>query len=439
MNYKIKREISPDELYHAKEGEEREDHKYIARVLLKKVNVGGKKKNRYRYFYDKKSYQAYLNSKKSKELKPKSSEGNLLEKIKGSTEKGQNLISSFLKKNTSKKVEELGSSYDSNKGLKDAVSFLIGGVIGYTVKEFLRKKAEEPVVVTNNFRFGPEEEKEEPKPEYKTQLPNGKYKYFDSKDEFEAYKKRENDENEAYHERLEYQQNEPEFMKQVPDISENDIFTAMEDMSKVNELYDPRYEEYSRNCSNCSAAYELRRRGYDVEAKSINEYYNGSPERLYDYFENAEYIGISGDGSTMTYSEKFVKNRYDLTLFEEIKYKKENEHFYRENTYTPESIEKGIKQHNPPGSRGMIDVYWKDGSGHSIVYEVDTKGDITIRDSQTYDEYSLDELAYQVNCVRITRTDNLQLKEGILNTVKVNEDRKRKIYVDNNRAYNYVE
>ena len=487
MNYKIKREISPDELYHAKEGEEREDHKYIARVLLKKVNVGGKKKNRYRYFYDKKSYQAYLNSKKSKELKPKTSEGNLLEKNKGSTEKRQNLMSSFLKKNTNKKVEELGSSYESNKDLKDAVTLLIGGVVGYVVKEYLRKKAEEPVVVKTDFTVGPDKEPEKPKPEYKTLLPNGKYKYFDDQDEYEAYKKRENDENEAYHERLEYQQNEPEFMKQIPDISENDIFTAMEDMSKVNELFDPRDDKYSENCSNCSVAYELRRRGYDVEAKPKDDSYNGNYERLYEYFEDVKFIGVYGNGETLIHDKEYYETRMKLnkeieesykateeyeqiindpntSIMEKLKTKlkhikevdnylelhdKRNEldNKYKEcydfritkQSYTPESIEKAIKDNNPPGSRGMIDVEWKVGSAHSIVYEVDLKGKITIRDSQTYDEYGLDELANMVDHVRITRTDNLQLKEGILDAVKINEDKQRKYYTEGYLLRDYVD
>ena len=64
------------------------------------------------------------------------------------------------------------------------------------------------------------------------------------------------------------------------------------------------------------------------------------------------------------------------------------------------------------------------------MYEVDKKGKVTIRDSQTYDEYSLDELAPYVKKVRITRTDNLQLKEGILDAVVTNKDDKRRYYVD---------
>ena len=447
MEYKIKRENPPDELYHAKEGEEREDHKYIARVLLKKVNVGGKKKNRYRYFYDKKSYQAYLNSKKSKELKPKTSEGNLLEKIKSGVEKGQNLVNSFLKKNTNKKVEELGSSYESNQDLKDAITLLIGGVIGYTVKELLSKKKDskveptvepepepiKPVVkpsqikkMTDNL-IDENEANKSIKAGITVKLPNGEYKRFDSYDEYEAYQ-----------ERLEYQKNEPEFMKQIPDISENDVFTAMEDMSKINELYDPSDDMYSRNCANCSAAYELRRRGYDVEAAPRDEEtYNGQPERIYDYFEDAKYIGVKSDGSTITYSEEFIRDPYYMSEFDTMKYGKESEVYTSEYSYTPDSIEKAIKDNNPPGSRGMIDVYWNNGGGHSIVYEVDTKGEITIRDSQTYDEYSLDELANRVNSIQMVRTDNLSLKEGILDAVTSNTDKKRRYYVDNGYAYYY--
>ena len=78
----------------------------------------------------------------------------------------------------------------------------------------------------------------------------------------------------------------------------------------------------------------------------------------------------------------------------------------------------------------MIDVDWKSGGAHSIVYEVDKNGKVTIRDSQTYDEYTLDELSSEVSRIRICRTDNLELKEDILHAVQPNENKKRKYYAD---------
>ena len=225
-------------------------------------------------------------------------------------------------------------------------------------------------------------------------------------------------------------------MKDVPDISHNDVFTKFEDQEQINESYDPwdMSGNTNQNCSNCSAAYELRRRGYDVEAKMNGgeDNYNGRGDRFYDYFEDAEVLYVYGDGSTRTVNEEFTRKVWSDEATEKDCYDNWDDYMYYvdEQNYSAKSIEKAIKANNPPGSRGMIDVDWKSGSAHSIVYEVDTNGKVTIRDSQTYDEYSLDELSGDVSRIRICRTDNLELKEDILNAVQPNEKRKRTYYVD---------
>lgn len=273
--------------------------------------------------------------------------------------------------------------------------------------------------------------KKEPKHIAKVKLPNGKTRYFYKQSEYDAYLKR-----------LKYQEDEPGFMKKIAKIAKDKIFTAKEDMSKVNETYDPYDDATSRNCSNCSAAYELRRRGYDVEAKpNDGDKYNGRHDRVYDYFEGAKFLGVYGDGSTLTHNEKYIRRiqNDEDTILDRFKYKDDYKFYTTDQSYTSKSIEKAIKANNPPGSRGFIDVEWKAGSAHSIVYEVDNKGKITIRDSQTYDEYSLDELAPRVKKVRIARTDNLQLKEGILGAVTTNKDNERQYYVNKGYAYSYYD
>ena len=257
-------------------------------------------------------------------------------------------------------------------------------------------------------------------------------------------------------ERLAYQENEPDFMKDIPEIDDDIAFTKFEDQEQINELYDPWDRgETTTNCSNCSAAYELRRRGYDVEAV-LREFdpsgdpvddYNGRGDRIYDYFKDAELINVYGDGSTATSNESFMHKLWDdnLTVLEaELKYKDDYDFLTSTQKYSGDSIAKAITENNPPGSRGFIDVEWNDFNGdgvsdgaHSIVYEVDTKGKVTIRDSQTWDEYDTDELASRVSKVRIARTDNLELKEEILNAVKPNEknEKKRKYYIDENEVW----
>lgn len=262
----------------------------------------------------------------------------------------------------------------------------------------------------------------------KVKLPNGKIKVFDKIDEYKSYLSR-----------LFYQKTEPKFMKKILKIPADKIFKTVEDMDKVNETYNPYDPKTSQNCANCSVAYELRRRGYDVEAKDNGGDwdYNGAGYRFYDYFKNADVLCVNGDGSTFSQNEKFARKIWGsgINLVSALVYKKDLQYAILPQNYTPQSIEKAIAKNNPPGSRGMIDVEWKAGGAHSIVYEVDSTGKVTIRDSQTYDEYTVDELASRVKKVRITRTDNLQLKEGILDAVVPNEDRERNYFVNENITY----
>lgn len=384
--------IIDGKLYHS-EGKERKKHKYIARIPLKSKN--GKK--RFRYFYKLADWLSFKNKKKNTKENTR----------KSSVEKGK----AFVDKYKDKSVKSFLAIIPASK-YKKAVDALIDGVKN---------------VFTNTFeKLNPN--KKEHKYVEKVKLPNGKYRYFYSEDEYEDYL-----------ERLEYQKNEPDFMKNIPDIPSDKVYEKMEDMEKVNEEYNPYDDSRSMNCGNCSAAYELRRRGYDVEAEAVDEDYNGKWSRAYEYFEGAEIIGIYGDGETLTIDEDFLTKACGEGVDEKdtARHKEDYDFLNTNHNYTAESLEKAILDNNPPGSRGFIDVSWKAGGAHSIVYEVDKKGKVTIRDSQVYDEYDLDELASYINGATITRTDNLKLKEGILNTVDSNKDGEREYYVDKRRVNYY--
>lgn len=401
-----------EDLKHASTGKEREKHKYIARVPIK--SVFGKQK--YRYFYTLAEWKAYNNKKKKVNDVVKTGV-NLLKTVKKN-------VSDISKKITSKKsAEEKGKTF-VNKYKNQPVNSL-----GLIIPTSMVRKAFSFVKNTISkigINFG----KKNHKYVEKITLANGKTRYFYSKDEYEDYL-----------ERVKYQKNEPSFMKKIKDIANDVIFNKHEDMEKVNEDYNPYDEGTSTNCGNCSVAYELRRRGYDVEAKPKDASYNGTGYRVYDYFENAELIGVNGDGSTVSCTEKFTKkvwNEGSVSKMDYLTNRDEAEFWTTTQKYTAKSLEKAILDNNPPGSRGFIDVNWTAGGAHSIVYEVTTDKKVIIRDSQVYDEYGLEELAKNVSHVKIARTDNLKLKENILDAVQVNEDDDRSYYVDKNRIKYYT-
>ena len=438
-----------------------DDHKYVMRVKVK----GGNGKNKWRYFYTMPEYKKYLGAKtNANAAKPKTP--NVADKLKINTKKLSNLVSdgkkdfnkllskksadkiggkissaiSSGKKEVDKMYKSIDKAVDSKKDKNDTKPKTLSSLNSTSVKsgkQFSSTQAKKDsnsvgllipaslLVVAVDFVHDlfdkDDKNKDEKKPSPDTAPKSNVDKLKDP------------DERADYDERLEYQKNEPDFMKDVPDIPADEVYTKFEDQNEINEVFDPYDEATSTNCGNCSAAYELRRRGYDVEAQLNDENYNGQGDRVYDYFENAQQVAVNGDGSSFVMDEDFTRKAWNegVSTLDKMRHKEDYEFLYGEGQkYTAEGIEKAILDNNPPGSRGFIDVFWEEGGGHSIVYEVDSKGKVTIRDSQTYDEYSVDELASRVNYVTVTRTDNLKLKKEILNTVKPNEKKEREYYMD---------
>lgn len=340
------------ELYHA----QKRQHKYIARI---KTSNG-----KYRYFYTQAEYQSYKNGKTTN----KEEKTSKLKSISNFFKKITNSVSKLFKK--SKK--ELGESLE--KGRKFVEEVILG-----------KKKG------NNNSIF----ETKERKFKYiaKVEMSNGKYKYFYDTEVYERYLKR-----------MKYQNDEPDFMKKVPKISENDSYSADEDMAEINKEYSKYDKSTSQNCTNCTAAYELRCRGYDVSASEYDNYIanydNASMIRFPLYYKDANTIRLDDTG-----------NEHKSPLNNTIMYKRYE--------YDARTVTEAIVKHSGKNTRGDISVMWKEAlAGHSMVYEVDKKGNVVIRDCQTNKKYTVESIVEHVNAISITRTDNLELRKGILDAVE---------------------
>lgn len=332
------------ELYHA----DKVKHKYIAKVRTSK--------GKYRYFYTKESYEAYKKGKTEKE-KPKS-----------------NSVSKFfadmfnkVKKLFKKPKKQIAKTIEKGKRFVEEV------ILG--IKKDNKNQSEKDHKYITRVK-----------------LPNGKYRYFYKIDEYNRYIARQN-----------YQNNEPKFMKDIPKISGNKVYTAEEDMEKINPSYSKYDKATSQNCANCTAAYELRCRGYDVEAaeyENKGEYFlNGTDYRFDYYYKNAKSVTLDSNGD----NHKSILN---------------GSRWQKKFDYSPSTVESSIVKHSGVGTRGDISVSWKQGGGHSMAYEVNKDGSVVIRDCQTNRVYSVNDIASLVNNITITRTDNLELRKGILNAVK---------------------
>lgn len=344
--------IYESELYHT---EKRKNVKYIAKV----PTSNGK----YRYFYTQAEYDAYKNDKQPNKSKSKwKSVSKFFKNIWTKTRK-------FFKK--SKK--EIGKTIDKGRKFVDEVIFG-------------KKKKKGSLFDTKDRKV---------KYIARVKMSNGKYKYFYDADVYERYLKR-----------IEYQKNEPAFMKGVSKISEDDAYSSDDDMAEINKDYSQYDKATSQNCTNCTAAYELRCRGYDVSAAEyenyVTSYDNASMFRFPLYYKNAKTIRLDDTG-------KEHKSPLNNTVA------------YKRYEYDSRTVTEAIVKHSGKNTRGDISVMWKEAlAGHSMVYEVDGKGNVTIRDCQTNKKYTVDAIVEHVNAISITRTDNLELRKGILDAVEQN-------------------
>lgn len=133
--------------------------------------------------------------------------------------------------------------------------------------------------------------------------------------------------------------------------------SAVEDAAKVNPNYNPRSDDgYSNNCAWCSYVYDLRRRGYDVQAP-------------YEF-------GLCGSEIASLYKDTSVKD------YKSPKY-------YPDDGYSStKNLFKDLESEGN-GARGILSVAWTTGGGHAMAWEV-IGGKAYVIDAQTNDVMDLD-------------------------------------------------
>ena len=148
-----------------------------------------------------------------------------------------------------------------------------------------------------------------------------------------------------------------------------------EDMAACN----PKYSKggvYKNNCISCALAYDMRRRGYDVEAMPIDttSATNGSlPVQLGFYKgEKLETFEVPKDPDV---AMKQFANRI-------LKY--------------------------GDGSRGMLRIRWKNGDGHAVIWEIDDSS-VAVRDPQNNTMVDLSDYVSRAKTFYYFRTDDLEL------------------------------
>lgn len=211
------------------------------------------------------------------------------------------------------------------------------------------------------------------------------------------------------------------------DMSADEIFDTV--VSRIN----PEYGGVGtkNNCRRCTFAYEMSRRGYDVKAtksisgtgqtglglaKAKNDSVSSALGEFFDTFETNDYAG-----------KKFM----DTLMGKEINIPKFNPDLDTSSTVNFDlSVTRGRRKHGqavsqklfdtirqqPDGARGELNMSWRAGGAHSMVYEI-IKGEPVIFDCQTgkkYNSKTFVDMAANIKSLHYSRLDNIDLNADFL-------------------------
>lgn len=196
----------------------------------------------------------------------------------------------------------------------------------------------------------------------------------------------------------------PALVAMQVELSTPDSFSELKKTDKKQssddhvEAVNPKYKkttyDYSMNCSFCTAAYDLRKRGYDVEANPISSVEGYTIEDVCSWYKGAKSV-----------------SKTDV----ELQYQKQSKDNSRSSSKA-QMLNEALKS-NGEGARGHLALYWVGGGGHDIIWEVEN-GEVVYRDCQTGESMkNLEYLNYSYSYDYV-RTDNLEPTEAVLRTVR---------------------
>lgn len=201
-----------------------------------------------------------------------------------------------------------------------------------------------------------------------------------------------------------------------PNLDADGIFEKI--VKKVN----PSYGGFGtkQNCRRCTFAYEMRRRGFDVQAtRTTNAYGQTAGGLINAMTPNKEFTTSSRPGvirRLLTEHYKKQKNPLAATPFTDA-----INRFHKgigERGVHPEAIFKELGK-MPNGARGELGVKWGIGGAHSLAWEI-VKGKPVVFDTQSGKKYASAAQLFAgfasqgIADAGITRLDNIPLNHDFL-------------------------
>lgn len=388
--------LRPNEIYHwgIEKGGKAKTHKWIARVVLG-TKMG---KNLYRYFYNQDEYNRYLKNQNEEKTKRGTDIfsklttvlENTVNKVAGDKDAasaGKYLVDKLIANvvhpsyTTSWSFSDVSETtrhiYDvADRKYRDKViSRIEDGVEQIIDDKPVKNYKPEVKNVLEGKELKPEDARTklgevknsdgsisnptgERKYKYvaRITMPDGSFRYFYDQASLEAYNKKNG-------------------MGSIPYDLKDKPMTSEEDREEINEQY---YDSVLRqkNCYACTMAYELRRRGFDVEATDayIKTYKDSSGE---------DHSRIGGETIDEIAQKYKTGGSHGHTL-------KQTDFEYTSVDDTPEQLYEKFEKNclaQGEGTRGIIVYNWATGGGHVNNWEV-IDGKVVIIDSQINESYS---------------------------------------------------
>ena len=225
---------------------------------------------------------------------------------------------------------------------------------------------------------------------------------------------------------------EPELEKLRTELEENNPCpelplkskptTCDEDMALVNPDYDKSDPLTSQNCAYCTMAYDMRRRGYDIESKhDSNGLSTYQVLRNYDWSaarkQFKQETGIDADltdfPDALIHTVYIESNSKERELDAHSRFDDAPTHDRKE---AVTRLERELSNYGE-GSRGMIAMSWKFGGAHAIAWEVQN-GKVVYRDCQVNKKIDISTYMSRSDEMQYVRLDNLSLVTRMQENVK---------------------
>ena len=190
-----------------------------------------------------------------------------------------------------------------------------------------------------------------------------------------------------------------EFDEAVGLLKKSRSYTPEEDLKIINQGLFQKKKGASFNCTFCTTAYELRRRGYDVQANFTEQ--GRASQHVKNFFKNAV---IQSDDDIM----------FKLDSVRLPGLSRDQRRMWKRSKYVDMVSNELAKNGN--GARGNLFGYYAQGGGHSIIWEV-VDGKTVFRDGQSGRTYSSAQEALRFfvpGRTEFFRTDNLEINKNAI-------------------------